>query len=131
MGFGVGCLPVPGGWGGLVSSNPELTMRKKIGNKLYDTGTAKSLAADRTQSVHQELFHSPEGDFFLLVHQIYVDGKRLNPHELWLDLRSKTSEQSRLRCVQEIVPLTDRDAVEWCVKTQIPATLRGYVLDCI
>ena len=106
-------------------------MRKKIGKHVYDTTTAKSLAAERSQSAHQELYQSPEGHFFLLVHQIYVDGKRLNPHELWVDLRKKSSEKSRLRCVQEIVPLTNKEAVEWCVKTQIPATLRGYVLDCI
>lgn len=109
----------------------RFVMRKKIGNRTYDTDKAKSLATDRSQSAHQELFHTADGQFFLLVHQIYVDGKRMNPHELWVDLRNKSSEKSRLRCVQEILPLTDREAVEWCVKTQIPVTLRGYVLDCI
>ena len=106
-------------------------MKKKIGTKTYDTEDAKSLAAERTRSMHQELFQTSEGDFFLLVHQIYVDGKRLNPHELWVDLRNATSEQSRLRCVQDIVPLSRLQAVEWCIKTQIPETLRGYVLDCL
>jgi len=106
-------------------------MKKTIGDKTYDSDTARSIAGERTQATHQELFHTPEGDFFLLIHQIYVDGKRLNPHELWVDLRPATSEQSRLRCAQNIVPLTHREAVEWCIKTQIPETLRGYVLDCL
>jgi hypothetical protein len=106
-------------------------MRKKIGNKTYDTTQAKSLAAERNQSSHQELYQSTEGYFFLLIHQIFVDGKKLNPHELWVDLKDTSARRSRLRCVQNILPLTNRQAVEWCVKTQIPHTLRGYVLDCI
>lgn len=106
-------------------------MKKTIGNTSYDTEISTSLAAERTQSTHQELHQTPEGEFFLLIHQIYVDGKRLNPHELWVDLRDASGEQSRLRCVQDILPLSHREAVEWCVKTQIPETLRGYVLDSL
>ncbi len=106
-------------------------MRKVIGTKTYDSDEATCLAAERTQSNQQELYQSSEGVFFLLIHQIYVDGKRLNPHELWVDLRKGKGANSRLRCVQDIVPLTDREALEWCVKTQIPETLRGYLLDCL
>ena len=106
-------------------------MRKVVGTKTYDSAESTCLAAERTHSNQQELYQTSEGSFCLLIHQIYVDGKRLNPHELWVDLRSGKNTSSRLRCVQDIVPLTDREALEWCVKTQIPETLRGYLLDCI
>lgn len=105
-------------------------MRVQIGNKIYDTTSAGSLAGHRTPSSHQELFQTSEGDFFLLIHQIYVDGNKLGPHEVWVDLRvARHLAHARLQCRQGIRPLQRHEALEWCIKTQIPETFRGLLLE--
>ena len=102
----------------------------QIGNKVYDTGSASSLAGYRTRSSHQELFQTPEGDFFLLIHQVYVDGNQLGPNDLWIDLRTNPDPTSRLSCRHGVRPLERHQALEWCIKTQIPVTFRGLLLEC-
>ena len=89
------------------------SVRIQIGNKVYDTGSATSLAGHRTSSSHQELYHTPEGDFFLLIHQIYVDGNKLGPHDTWIDLRASGDPNSRIHCRQGIRPLKRDEALEW------------------
>lgn len=74
---------------------------------------------------------TPDGAFFLWLHQVYVDGQKLGPNDLWIDLRTDPKARSRLHCQRQIVPLTSREALEWCIKTQIPETLRGYLLDSL
>jgi len=106
-------------------------VRIQIGNKIYDTGSATSLAGHRTSSSHQELYHTSEGDFFLLIHQIYVDGNKLGPHDTWIDLRASGGANSRIQCRQGIRPLRRHEALEWCIKTQIPETFRGLLLESI
>ena len=106
------------------------SVRVQIGNKTYDTASATSLAGHRTRSSHQELYHTPDGDFFLLIHQIYVDGEKLGPHDTWIDLRT-THPNSRLHCRKGIRPLQRHEALEWCIKTQIPETFRGLLLESI
>ncbi len=104
-------------------------MKVQIGNKVYDTAAATSLAGHRTSSTHQELYQTAEGDFFLLIHQVYVDGLKLGPHDVWLDLRAARHPNSRLHCRQGIHPLKRHEALEWCIKTQIPQTFRGLLLE--
>jgi hypothetical protein len=104
-------------------------VRAQIGQKIYDTDSASSLAGHRTRSSHQELFQTQEGDFFLFIHQIYVDGQKLGPHETWVDLRTNQDPHSRLDCRQGIRPLQRHEALEWCIKTQIPQTFRGLLLE--
>ena len=106
-------------------------MKIQIGNKIYDTASAKSLAGSRTRSSHQELYQTPDGDFFLFIHQIYVDGNKLGPHDVWVDLRATRNPNSRLRCRQGIRPLRRHEALEWCIKTQIPTPFRGLLLESI
>ena len=110
-------------------ANRKAAVRVQIGNKIYDTASATSLAGYRTRSSHQELFQTSEGEFFLFTHQIYVDGAKLGPHEVWIDLRRTRDPNSRLRCRQGIRPLQRHEALEWCIKTQIPATFRGLLLE--
>lgn len=71
----------------------------------------------------------PDGEFFLLIHQIYVDGQKLAPHDVWVDLRAPGRSQARLQCRQGIRPLKRHEALEWCIKTQIPETFRGLLLE--
>ena len=107
----------------------QRNVKVQIGNKLYDSEVAKSLAGHRTPSSHQELFHTSDGDFFLLINQIYVDGQKLGPYDLWVDLRRTRVPNSRLQCRQGIRPLQRHEALEWCIKTQIPQTFRGLLLE--
>lgn len=110
----------------------RLTLKVHIGNKTYDTDSATSLAGHRTRSSHQELFQTAEGDFFLYIHQIYVDGGNpLGPHDIWIDLRSSRNPNSRLQCKHGIRPVPRHEALEWCIKTQIPAPFRGLLLESI
>jgi hypothetical protein len=104
-------------------------VRVQIGKIIYDTAAATSLAGFRTRSSHQELFQTEEGDFFLYIHQIYVDGDKLGPHDVWIDLRTTRQPNSRLSCRQGIRPLQRHEALEWCIKTQIPETFRGLLLE--
>jgi len=105
-------------------------VKVQIGNKIYDTASATSLAGHRTRSSHQELYQTAEGDFFLFLHQIYVDGgNKLGPHDIWIDLRSTRKPNSRLQCRQGIRPMQRHEALEWCIKTQIPLTFRGLLLE--
>ena len=109
-------------------------VRVQIGNKIYDTAVATKLAAHRTSSGHAELYRTSEGDFFLLIRQIYADGNPLGPHDTWVDLRIRRPGRiphSRLTCRQGIRPLKRREALEWCIKTQIPQTFRGILLESI
>ena len=104
-------------------------MRVQIGNKTYDTASDTRLAGHRTASRYQELFQTSEGDFFLYVQQIYVDGSKLGPNDTWVDLRKKRDPHSRLHCRHGIRPLRRHEALEWCIKTQIPETFRGLLLE--
>ena len=113
------------------SQNRQQTVRIQIGNKLYDTASARRLAGHRTRSSHQELLQTPEGDFFLFVHELYVDGMKLGPHDTWVDLRASGDPNSRIHCRQGIRPLKRHEALEWCIKTQIPETFRGLLLESI
>jgi hypothetical protein len=97
----------------------------------YDTDTARKLAHKPTTSSDQQLYRTPDGRFFVLLLQMYVDGKKLGPDEIWIDLGKKKPRRSRLCITARIVPVSNRKAVEWCIKTQIPETFRGYLLECL
>src|SRR6266852_4852962 len=70
-------------------------MKVTIGNKIYDSEAATKLAAKPTQSSCQELHQTAAGDFFLFTHQVFVDGNRLGPNELWIDVSRR---RYRKRC---------------------------------
>lgn len=106
-------------------------VRTEIAGKFYDTETALKLAGKGSPSSQQDFMQTPDGAFFLWLHQVYVDGQKLGPNDLWIDLRTDPKARSRLHCQRQIVPLTSREALEWCIKTQIPETLRGYLLDSL
>jgi hypothetical protein len=97
----------------------------------YDTDRAEKLAHKPTCSSDQQLFRMPNGNFFLLILQMHVDGLKLGPNEVWIDLGRKSPRKTRLCITARILPLSARRAVEWCIKTQIPTTFRGYLLESI
>ena len=106
-------------------------MKTTIAGIVYDTERSRKLAHKTTVSSDTQLFQTPQGDFFLVMLQIYIDGRKLGPNEYWLDLRLGPDVESRLKVGAEIQGLTHRQALEWAIKTQIPATLRGYLLESI
>jgi hypothetical protein len=106
-------------------------LKANIAGIIYDTERSTNLAHKATVSSDAQLFQTRDGRFFLLMLQLYVDGRKLGPRECWVDLRSTPNLLSRLKVGSEIKPLTSRQALEWSIKTQIPQTLRGYLLDSI
>jgi hypothetical protein len=106
-------------------------MKTIISSVEYDSDTALRLAHHATPSTDQQLFQTTEGAFFLLVLQTYVDGIKLKPYEAWLSLGPNANHTERLGFTEQIVPLQQREALEWCIKSLIPETFRGYILDSI
>lgn len=109
----------------------KISVKVTISGITYDTDTAKKLAHKPTTSSDQQLYQTPGGQFFLLILQMMVDGKKLGPHDIWVDLGKKKPGKSRLCITARIVPVNSRSAMEWCIKTQIPMNFRGYLLECL
>ena len=106
-------------------------MKLTIAGITYDTATSQRLAHRAAVSLEEQLHQTPNGEFFLFILQIQVDGKSLGPFETWMDMRNKEGCSTRLSVSERIVPLDSRMALEWSIKTQIPKPLRGYFLECI
>jgi len=106
-------------------------MKVTIAGTIYDTAASQKLAHRAAVSLEEQLHQTPDGDFFLFILQIQVDGKPLGPFETWMDLRNTEQCSTRLSVSERIVALDSRMALEWSVKTQIPKPLRGYFLECM
>ena len=106
-------------------------MKVTISGITYNTATSQRLAHRAAVSLEEQLHQTPEGDFFLFILHIQVDGKPLGPFETWMDLRNTEQCSSRISVSERIVALDSKKALEWSVKTQIPKPLRGYFLECI
>lgn len=105
-------------------------MKITINGITYDTDQAAKLAHFPTHSSDQQLYRSEAVGFFLLVLQICVDGQKLGPNEVWIDL-GKRPRKTRLCITARIVPMSNREALTWCIKTQIPLPFRGLLLESI
>jgi hypothetical protein len=114
-----------------IDNNLGTHVKLTIAGITYDTDSSQNLAHRSTTSMDEQLHQTGDGDFFLFILQLEVDGKPLAPHETWLDLRKTEQASNRLTVSERIVPLDSRAALEWSVKTQIPKPLRGYFLECI
>ena len=122
-------------------------MKAIINGKAYDTDEASWQATFLTASdTDHQLYRTADGEFFLVLDEVILDGRRLGPLEDVKDLAPELvmpdtpspaaarifwERQSRINRQIDIVPVTAREALLWSIKTQIPATLRGYVLDCV
>ena len=106
-------------------------LKETIGGITYDTDAGRKLAHKPTLSSDQQLFQTPAGQFFLLTLQLHVDGRKLEPNECWIDLRHNPGVSSRLTVSSKITPLTGHEAIRWCVRSLVPETLRGYLLESI
>ncbi|MHB8521972.1 MAG: hypothetical protein ACYDH9_14595 [Limisphaerales bacterium] len=100
-------------------------------SKIQHAEKARRLARYSTLNTEEELFQTPGGGFYLRITETYFRGRRLGPFEGWRDLGITRLPDERLQSDTRVRPLSKRSALEWCIKTQIPETLRGYLLDCI
>ena len=107
------------------------TLKATIDGIVYDTDQSRKLAYKATVSSDAQLYQTSDGRFFILNLQLYVDGQKLGRDECWLDLRKSADSSSRLKVGAEITVLTTRQALEWSIRTQIPETFRGYLLEAI
>lgn len=122
-----------------------LRHRATINGKTYDTAEAESITDYPSADGDDFLYRSAEAGFFLVNTATFLDGRRLQPwqevDELAPELSFGNLEQGsdairaerrrRIRIEHEIVPLTDREAMVWCIKAHIPECFRGYLLESI
>ena len=113
-------------------------MRTEVNGKFYDTGDSEDLAIDTLPTGDNHLYQTKQGEFFLLFQQSYLDGRKLGPEEDLYELApdlfirgAAVERDRRTKSVLAIRPITNREAVVWCVNTQIPKQLRGYLLDIL
>ena len=122
-------------------------MRATIDGKTYDTERSKEICSNPSPDGDDYLFQTKDGRFFLQIGTTFLDGVKLRPDQdaeiLAPELnpfvcRNEPTEvvaarrRARVRYVRTIIPvMSDREALVWCVKTQMPDCFRGYVLEAI
>lgn len=106
-----------------------------MNSKRFDPKHAEELANYPTMSTDEKLFRTEEGEFFLKLTDTWVDMRRLSPDEDAVETYFAAGVENlpspRVVHTTKITSLTHRQAMEWCIKTQIPETFRGYLLDCL
>jgi len=121
-------------------------MKATIKGTIYDTDAAQEICNSTSPDGDDLLYRTEDGRFFLVVMSMVVDGVKLRPSEepedvapdlaptddsLEAMLDSLPKRKGRIEVRETIIPLTDREALVWCVKTQLPQCFLGAVLDCI
>jgi len=124
-------------------------MNATINGLTYDTEEAEEICMCPSPDGDDILYRTEDGRFFLQKSETFMDGVKLCPDQDpddiiganyegmddddFLDELEKASRERERRCktTRTIVPMTEREALLWCVKTQIPDCFRGYVLESI
>ena len=117
-------------------------MKATINGRTYDTAKAEEICTDASPDGSDILYRTKDGSFFVVLVSTFVDGVRLRPNEevfafeeacqAWLESgESWKHPQAHITQEKRIVTLSDREALVWCVKTQIPECFRGCVLESI
>ena len=111
------------------------TTKVVIDGETYNVKSSEEIGENIWRESGEEfLYQTKSGDFFLEITDLWIDGVRLDPMQ---EEPKETEElmgaarRKRVAMKSRIVPLTNRDAMIWCIKNQIPETFRGYLLDCI
>lgn len=116
-------------------------MKATIDGQTYDTEQAECVASDCGRDNDINLYQTAQGAFFLEKIECLLDGKPLPPGKQAWDIdsrlgpiRSKRAQRERNRRMSyrhHIWPVSARQAMIWCIKTQIPECFRGYFLESI
>jgi hypothetical protein len=120
-------------------------MKATINGKTYDTEKAKEICNNPSPDGDDTLYRTPDGKFFVEVTSTFADGVQLRPDQSLEDVAPEISPGTakvwgevqyqervrRTRTERRIIPLSDRETLVWCVKTQLPDCFRACVLDSI
>jgi hypothetical protein len=122
-------------------------MKAMLNGKVYDTSSAREVATDPSRDGDDALYQTKDGGFFIVETVTYLDGKKLEPWQAVEDMDPELSPElgltrpdaaplekrwrGRVKMRPQIHPLSQRDAMLWCIKTQIPECFRGYLLEAI
>lgn len=125
--------------GGLIADGAASLLRKKspqgASNK-FDTKSSQELTACPYLSREEKLYLDPDGQFFLQTCDHIVDGRKLKRDEDFIGLCSELGigfpdPKKRTRLVKNYKALSFRQALEWCVRTQIPEMFQATLLQAI
>lgn len=120
-------------------------MRATINGETYDTRRDEEICNNPSPDGDDQLYRTSGGRFYITQMSSFVDGVRLRYDQAPGDIDSgldlcnlkeplrliERRMKTRLTCTREIIPMSDREALVWCVKTQIPDCFRSCVLDSI
>jgi hypothetical protein len=117
---------------------------KATKSKNFNPRRAECIANDPSADGDDQLYRTRDGHFFLIVMHTYLDGRKLlhseSLEELAPEIAPATApdleeacrqRQVRLRVERVTLPLTTKQAMIWCIKTQIPECFRSYLLDTV
>jgi len=113
-------------------------MKATINGRTYDTDEAEVIYSFDWDASGEDLYLTPEGEFFQMKTETWVDGRQLQPGETIEDYGFKTVKYSAsnpppatalvdngLRYEAELVLLTREQALALCIKFLIPPSLQG------
>ena len=112
-------------------------MKATIRGATYDTKKAKEICTDASPDGDDILYQTKDGKFFVVLVSTFVNGVKLRPDQEPEDaapergLMRWEQRNRRIRCTRRIKPMSDREALVWYLKTQLPDCFRGYVLESI
>ncbi len=107
-------------------------MKTILNGKVYDPGVDEELAVTKSANDYHKLRRTADGDFYVELEHVWLDGRKLRDDEWLLNLapwydRDTRQRERRVRIEIELVPLTPSAALAWCVRTQIPPCFSGGV----
>lgn len=91
------------------------------GRRLAPTETLESLAPELCEPTPDIAENEPDFNEFA---ETQPDPGETRLH--WLRERAR-----RVASDQRILPVSDKEALRWCIQTQIPDCFKGYLLDCL
>jgi hypothetical protein len=112
-------------------------MRTELNGKLYDTTDSVDIALDTLPTGDNHLYQTKQGEFFLLLQQSYLDGRKLGPeedlYELAPDLFVRGAGEERSRRTKAPGHPTDHEQRSgvWCVKPVLKTVSRALPLDIL
>jgi hypothetical protein len=75
-----------------------------------------------------ELYMIADGKFVLREFLRYLNGRKLAPEEKPTDA-TRDQWENGFRTAWQITSLTPREAMSWCIKTQLPSCFQGALLE--
>ena len=120
-------------------------MPTKMNRTPYNIATATCICNNASPDGDDNLSPAPDGRFFLEEMACRVDGVTLRPDQCPEDVAPELgmhnltipaetimqNRRARLKWTKSTRPLTRRQALRWCIQTQIPECFRSRLLASI